>query len=117
MSANRLLDEMDEQIERIEKLRDDLMEQIARLKEIRDGIANQSASPFRSVIEEPKSQYLRIAEFLLRKEKQTENSEGHRQGGWCIAFLALPGASSHPQGMFRVNPVTWLHQNEAVVTY
>jgi hypothetical protein len=68
MSTERLIQELSEQISRAEELMDQMADQINRLKEIRDGLdVRPGAHLFHSVLDEPKSQFLRIAEALISK--------------------------------------------------
>jgi hypothetical protein len=67
VSTDRLKDDLEEQITRLEELVSKLADEIRRLRVIRDAIGDRSASAYAAVPDEPKSQFQRIAEVLMFK--------------------------------------------------
>jgi hypothetical protein len=64
MLSEQQTKELKEQIARLEELNDDLAKQIQKIKEFQDNSSHPGRQPA------PKSQYLRIAEFLLSRENR-----------------------------------------------
>jgi hypothetical protein len=69
MSSDQLAEALEERIARLERLEEDFANEISRLKEVRDRVMHPDQ---RSA---PKSQFLRVAEFLLSKGNRPRSAQ------------------------------------------
>src|SRR5690242_7358714 len=80
MSSDRLLQEMDEQIARMEKLMRDFSERLSTVKGIRDRLVHGWEPALGGASEEPKSQFQRVAEFLMQKGNRPKTASAIIRG-------------------------------------